>query len=317
MSHFGAVQAQDYLGALWGVGVRTENAVESDVERALAQRKLVRTWPLRGTLHLVAAEDVHWMLDFLAPRIVQRHTARLQREHQLDDKAVRRCRAVIERALGGGKRLTREEMYAALEQRGIDARDQRGLQILWRLAHDGVICFGPRDGKQQTFVLLDEWVPPTPNPLTGDEALAELTRRYFNSHAPATAADFAWWSGLTVAEAKRGMELAEIVDDESPVEPVSSTHLLPAFDEYTVAYKDRSAIGHNVLDPAVVIDGLVAGTWKRVLHRGEVEITISHFRPLTPKEQRALTEAADCYARFLGVTARPPALVPAEPPTVA
>ncbi len=246
VAHLGAVQAQDYLGALWAGGLRMRAAVEGDVERALAEREIVRCWPMRGTLHFVAAEDARWMLELLAPRVLARHRARLQRDFELDPRTLRRSHTLIERAMQGGNALTRPELYATLEKAGISTTASRGLHILFALAHQHLICFGPRRGKQPAFVLLDEWLPAT-KPKPRDEALGELARRYCTGHGPATAADFAWWSGLTLKEANEGLALADVrLPNVSRSHPTPSVHLLPPFDEYTVAYKDRSAI----IDPA-------------------------------------------------------------------
>lgn len=320
VSHLGAVQAQDYLGALWAVGTRMETATESEVEAALASRSIVRCWPMRGTLHFVAAEDARWMLELLAPRVLARHRPRLQREFELDPKTLRRCAKLVEKALAGGNALTRAELYTAFEDRGIATRDSRGLHILFALAHESLICFGPRKGKQPTFVLLDEWLPAT-KPKPREEALAELARRYFGGHGPATIADFVWWSGLTMKEAKEAIALTELEHeaiDEQPmwfasvpdVSSLSATQLLPPFDEYTVAYKDRSAIvepafatkvnaGGGMINAVVVVDGRVIGNWKRTLRGTSVEITISAFRELTPSEEQAIEREAERYADFL------------------
>jgi Winged helix DNA-binding domain len=291
VAHFGAMQAQDYLGALWAVGTRMKQATEADVERALADREIVRTWPLRGTLHFVAAEDVHWMLDFLAPRIIRRHAARQEREHGLTEAVLRRARRKARQALEGEKQLTREELYAAL---GVE----NGLQIVWRLAHEKLICFGPRRGKQQTVVLLDEWIPRSRD-VAPKDPLAELARRYFQSHGPATAADFAWWAGITLSEARRVLP----GEAEAPRASRGGVHLLPPFDEYTVAYKHRDDIidpafakrvnaGGGMLNAVVVANGRVVGTWKRA------GMQISLFRALTRSEERALRNEIARYERF-------------------
>jgi len=304
VAHLGAVQAQDYLGALWAVGARMKTAVESDVERALAERSIVRCWPMRGTLHFVAAEDVRWMLELLAPGVLTRHRPRLEREFGLDARTLRRSRPLVERALRGGIAMTRSEIYALIENGGIATGGSRGLHILFALAHERVICFGARRGKQPTLVLLDEWVPPAKSK-TREEALAEIARRYFIGHGPATVADLMWWSGLTMKETKEAIALAGVdVESEANARVTRpSVQLLPPFDEYAVGYKDRTSILDPAVDKAiVVIDGLAAGQWKRTLRGESVDITISPFRALTAHESRALERAANRYAAFLGRT---------------
>jgi hypothetical protein len=184
VSWLGAVQAQDYLGSLSAVGARTQGATEKTIEQAIADRAIVRTWPMRGTLHFVAASDVRWMLALLTPRILARSKRRFQ-ELELDDAVLARSEELLEKALQGGKQLQRDEIYRLLEQANISTASQRGYHILWRAAQQGHICLGPRSGKQQTFALLEEWVP-TARPLAREEALVELTSRYFTSHGPAT-----------------------------------------------------------------------------------------------------------------------------------
>src|SRR5262245_16568260 len=320
----GAVQAQDYLGALWAVGLRMRNAVEADIERALADGTIIRTWPMRGTLHFVAAADIRWMLELLTPRIVAGSAQRLHRQAGLDEATFTRSKELFSRALQGGKRLTRNAMYKVLEADGISTADYRGLHILGRLAQDGLICFGPREGKQQTFALLDEWAPRRP-PMARDEALAELASRYFTSRGPATLQDFAWWSGLTMADARAGLEMAkprleqEVINGQTfwLASSMSATkytpqtaHLLPAYDEYTVAYKDRSAVldqaytkqvnsGNGIIYPTIVVEGQVVGTWKRTLKKDTVIITPSPFVKLEHDETLALAEASNRYGKFL------------------
>jgi hypothetical protein len=339
----GGVQAQDYLGALWAIGLRCAGATEVDVERAIAAGTIVRTWPMRGTLHFVHATDMRWMLRLLAPRSID-GAARRHRELGLDESVFVLSREAFVRALLGGGRSTRDELYAVLERAGVSTTGQRGYHILWRMAQEGLVCFGPRRGKQQTFVLLDEWVPPdaSAEPLERDAALAALAVRYFAGHGPATVADFAWWSGLAAADARTAIALAaprlsrepdgEIEYWTAPgtrqagapagdavVGPAGTeslaVHLLPAFDEYLVGYRERATVldprdaarvvpgGGGLLLPTAVADGRVVGTWKRTLKKHEVVVTVRPFAPLTEGVALGLDAAAARYGRFLGKAA--------------
>jgi hypothetical protein len=323
----GAVQAQDYFGSLWAIGLRMRNAVEGAVEQAIANKSIIRTWPMRGTLHFVAAADVRWMLELLTPRVVAGPARRHHQQVGLDELIFARSRKLFERVLQGGKQLTRNAMYESLEKAHISTAGQRGLHILSQLAQDGVICFGARQGRQQTFALLDEWVP-SAGSKPREEALAELARRYFSSHGPATLQDFAWWSGLTMGDAREGLEMGkaqlvnEAVDGKiywfassmrtATAKAASPTaHLLPAYDEYTVAYKDRSAVldplhareassGKGIFYPTIVVDGQVVGTWKRELRKEELVVKPSPFEQLNKSETRAFASAASRYGDFLG-----------------
>lgn len=323
----GAVQAQDYLGALWAVGLRMPPervTTEADVEKALAERTIVRTWPMRGTLHFVAAPDVRWMLALLAPRAAASAAGR-HRQLELDEATFTRSRKLFETVLRDGKQLPRSEMYEKLEDAGISTAGQRGIHILGRLAHDRVLCFGARDGKQPTFVLLEDWIPPAPA-LEREAALAELARRYFTGHGPATVQDLVWWSGLKVSDAKAGLAAAaaelrrETVDGqdywmapESPDDTAAGVYLLPGFDEYLLGYRDRTAVldprhaativpgGNGMFLSTLVIDGRVAGTWKRTLKKKTVAVTVTSFAALRKKDRPALKLAVERYGRFLGL----------------
>ena len=204
MKWLGAVQAQDYLGALWAIGLRLKNSNEAAIEKAVEERKIVRSWPMRGTLHFVAAQDLRWMLKFLTPRVIQR-SAGLYREAGLDSRVFAKSSKLLSAELKRNPQLTRNEIYAIWERAKISTSGQRGLHILGHLAQTGLICFGSRNGKQQTFVLLEEWLPASKTPQK-EEALATLALTYFQSHGPATIHDFSWWSGLTIAEAKNAVQ---------------------------------------------------------------------------------------------------------------
>ncbi|MGB8647384.1 MAG: winged helix DNA-binding domain-containing protein [Anaerolineae bacterium] len=323
---FGAVQAQDYPGGKWAIGLRLPNSTDRDIERAIADRAIVRTWPMRGTLHFVAAADIRWMLKLLIPRVAAGSAARL-RQAGLDQAVFARSRKLLVKALEGGKRLTRGAIYKLLEAAHISTANQRGLYILHYLAEEGTICFASHEGKQPTFALLDEWVLPG-RMLERDEALAELAIRYFTSHGPATLQDFAWWSGLTITDARAGLEavklrlIEENIDGKiywlpqstpSAKKHTGTAHLLPNYDEYLVAYTDRSAVRGRIkavkldsrtdaiLDPMMVVDGQVVGRWKRTLNKDSASIATQPFVELTAAEIRAFATAANRYSKFLGM----------------
>ena len=322
----GAVQAQDYSGALWAVGCRLKTAKEEEIEKAIADKTIVRTWPMRGTLHFVSPEDAKWMLQLLTPRVIARAAGEYKRSG-LDKKVFYKSRKIIIKALQNDKQLVRGEMYRVLEEAKIDTSNTRGLHILGFLAQEGVICFGPRMGKQQSFVLLDEWIPGS-KLLKDDEALAELTQRYFTSHGPASIQDFVWWSGLVVAEAKKGLELVkknfveEKINGQSywmaqtiPSGKTSGTYLLPNFDEYLVGYKDRSAALetlhsrkvftiNGIFNPVVIINGKVVATWKRSFIKKEVLIQVQSFKTLSPIQKMSIEKVAKKYSKFIGMSVK-------------
>ena len=323
----GAVQAQDYYPALWALGLRTERATEATIERAIIDRQIVRSWPFRGTTHFVRPEDIRWMLELSAPRALK-ITARHQ-ELGLGESVFRQSRVIVSRALQNGKPQTRKALYKALDEASISSDGQRGIHILGRLAQEGLICIGPHDGKQQTFALVDAWLPPG-RKLEREEALAELARRYFASHGPATWQDFTWWSGLFAAEARAGLEMvkSELAPAEAdgqaywfsptPAVPESASpmaHLLPVYDEFLVAYRDRRAAlkpeyaaredsGNGIFRAPILMEGQVVGTWTRELKRESVVVNPRLFRSLNQDERDALAAAADRYGRFLGLSAR-------------
>jgi hypothetical protein len=288
----GAVQSQDYGAAKWALALRMRNATHAQVEEAFNEGRIIRTHLLRPTWHFVLPEDVLWLLELTAPQ-VNRRSGSGYRMFELDAAVFKQSNKILTKALRGGKHLTRATLKDALNKSGVAADNGvRLAHILLRAELDGVVCSGPRFGKQFTYALLEERVPPA-KPLSRDEALAKLTRRYFQSHGPATLQDFVWWSGLTVSDARRGIELAgetETRITQIPNRIENPCHLLPAFDEYFVAYKDRE----GGLGPTIIINGRAVGTWKR----DSKTVNLNLLRPVNKSEQRAITKAVERYVEF-------------------
>lgn len=327
VAHFGAVQGQDYLYSLWALGQRVAGATEASIEQAIADRQLVRNWPMRTTLHYVTAADARWIVKLNAERTLRSATRRL-REEGLDDDTLARSRRVIVAALRANGPMARPDLLKTLDAAGVSPAGQRGYFMLWYHANEGLIAIGPRMGKQQSIVLLDDWLPPTKE-LTRDEALAELARRYFTSHGPAQVKDFIWWSSLAAAEARAGLEMVKSqlaretigskeywFEPAQPVEAVTrpTAHLLPYLDEYIVAYRDRDAVqdpaynalvdsGNVIFHAPFLIDGRVAGFWKRELKKERAIIEVTSFRPLSDAERNTLVAAGAQFGAFLGLAA--------------
>ncbi len=322
----GAVQSQDFAGAKWALGLRLRNATDAQIESAFNAGRILRTHALRPTWHFVAPEDIRWLLMLTAPR-VNAVNAHMYRQLDLSESVLKRSSAVLAKALQGGRQLTRAELAAALERARIRTGESMRLgYIVHRAELDAVICSGARRGKQFTYALLEERAPAAKR-LRRDEALALLTERYFASRGPASAHDFAWWSGLTVTDARRGIELVRSKLDRAQVGEVeywftesarsrrsASTvaHLLPNYDEYFIGFKDRSAIepaaaipfilGNPALNSHIlVLDGQVVGGWRRTLKKDHVVVEVMPLVKLARDGQRALRTAMDDYGRFLGL----------------
>ena len=303
LGHMGALQAQDYASALLAIGLRVRGATASSVRAAFDSHAIVRSWLLRGTLHAVPAADLRWMLALLGQRNVAGVAGRFQRLG-LDDRLIAKVHRLAAHALDGSVPRTRAHLFDIFKSNGIDTAENRGNQILWRLAHDGLLCCAGFDGAETTFALLDDVVP-VAHTLSRDEALARLGQRYFTSHGPASAADFAWWAGLTLADAKRACAAADglaerdglwMAADASPTKPATSIHLLPGYDEYLLGYKDRGAVlaehhathlvpgGNGIYKPMLLVNGQIGGTWQRA----SGEISTAPFEPLPRGTTRAL-----------------------------
>ncbi|HET9518431.1 MAG TPA: winged helix DNA-binding domain-containing protein [Actinoplanes sp.] len=326
---FGAMQAQDHGSVGWSLGARLPGTTVDDVRAALERREALRTWPMRGTVHLIPPRDAHWMLDLTGVRALAGAAARranLGLSEQVADRAV----AVLGEALAGGGRFTRAQCVQVLQDAGVDASGQRAYHLLWYASQRGVTCIAPHVGTEQTFVLLDEWVPDPYRP-ERDEALGIIALRFFRSHGPTTRQDFAGWTGLPAADAKRGIAAAgdalttvrvdgvEMICTQHlldrPITPATGVLALPGFDEYLLGFKDRTMMldpehkqavipgGNGVFQSTVVRDGRVIGTWKRTLTKRQVMIDVRPLVPLRARERARVAAALEPFARYLGLPA--------------
>jgi Winged helix DNA-binding domain len=325
VSWLGAVQAQDYPGAKWALALRMRRTTDAAIGRAFAAGAILRTHVMRPTWHFVAPADIHWMLALTAPR-VRAATAYYDRQLGLDAALVRRSNKAMAAALDGGAQLTRQELRTVLRKAGVAADGgQRLAHLTIHAELDGVICSGALRGKQFTYALLDERAPER-RVLPRDEALAELTWRYFTSHGPAQLRDFVWWSGLTMADARAGVEMAgrhlavEVIGGKKYWFSASaraigrlrrSAYLLPLYDEFLIAYKDRSAAldpalwkpiaGREPFSAAIVVDGRVVGGWKRTLTERQVTVALDLPVPLKRNDAGLVAAAARRFGTFLGL----------------
>ncbi|MCE9576131.1 MAG: winged helix DNA-binding domain-containing protein [Deltaproteobacteria bacterium] len=334
VARLGAIQAQDYAGCRWAVALRlratvatsapTVTPTEAAIDRALAEGAILRTHALRWTWQLVARADIRWLVAFAAPRLYARNARRLA-ELGVDAPTRAASQRVFARALADGAHLTRAELGSALTRAKIPDAPERLSYLLSCAELDGLLCSGAPRGAAVTYALLDRRAPDARPALRRDDAIAELARRYFASRGPATVADFAWWAGVTTTEARAATDavattlVADTIDDTptwraartAPAIASPSAYLIPAFDEYLIAYRDRDAIldpafarrvnaGGGMLDPCVVVDGRVIGVWRRELARASVAVSISLFEDAPPRVARALTAAAARYGAYLG-----------------
>lgn len=319
----GAVQAQDYAMSKWAVGMRLKNATDITIEDALVKGTILRTHILRPTWHFVAAADIRWMLQLSAPR-VHAYIGHYYRKLGLDKKLFNRSNKVLEKILQGKQYLTRTEIAAAWEKAKIDTGDLRLNHLLIYAELEGLICSGPIRGKHITYALLEERVPAAKQ-FSREESMYELALRYYQSHGPASLKDFAWWSGLSLTDVRQAIAsagnklLSQKTDTETYYYPdtlqqgsaVTSTLLLPNFDEYVVAYADKSLYtgkeaerllrsGNPLFSNTVVVNGQVAGIWKRSVKTKTIEVSVETGIDLPAAREKQLREAIRTFKNFYG-----------------
>ncbi|MGH2736538.1 MAG: winged helix DNA-binding domain-containing protein [Actinomycetota bacterium] len=322
----GAMQAQEFPYAKWSVAQRAGGVDEAAIDRAFADGAILRTHVLRPTWHFVLPADIRWLLALSAPR-VHASNRLYYRRFELDEELLAKCNALLAKALEGGTQLTRKQLADVLDRAGISASGPRLAYIVMHAELDAVICSGAPRGKQHTYALLDERAPQA-RALDRDEALAELTRRYFTARGPATMRDYSWWSSLTAADCRSGLDMIksrleqEVVDGRTywfaahpaPGKKASQAiDLVQCYDECIVSYSESKdvlrappAMGAPSADTAafyhaVLLDGRVIGHWRRAPKQKHPVVETSFYRPLARAEARALDAAVERFGRFLGM----------------
>ncbi len=326
---FGAMQGQDLASLMWSLGLRLPGRSSDDLHTELEQRTVLRTWPMRGTVHLVPSRDAKWMLELMGPRVLA-GAAQRRKVIGLTEETADRAEEVLRAALTGGGRLTRAQCRDTLTSAGIGVEGQQLYHLLWYASQRGTLCIAPHVGAEQSFVLLDEWAPEPHRP-ERDEALATIALRYFRSHGPTTRQDFAGWTGLTAADCRRGIALAgdalaavrvggvEMMVDATLLDAVDEAPgddflALPGFDEYLLGFKDRALMldpahkqavipgGNGVFQSTLVRAGRVVGTWRRTVRAKQISIEV---RPLVPFGTADRARAETAFAPYGEFTGRP------------
>ena len=333
VSWFAAMQAQDLASVKWSLGIRLPELTETDIDEAFERGDILRTWPMRGTIHLIPSRDARWMLEATGTRQLKGVEKRWD-YLGLDRATVERAGEVLAGALADGGRLTRAQAATALNEAGIETSSQRLYHLLWHTSQIGITCIGPTIDKEQTFVLLDDWAPDQ-RELSGEDAITELAWSYIRSHGPVPATDFAGWAGIPVTQARKAfaandgravtvesdfgelwlatdlLERAGEVADRDTGAP--DVWALPGFDEFMLGYKDRRAFlddGHldlvvpgsnGMFRSTVVVSGAVVGVWKRTISKTKVKVDVEPFKKLTKAQYSDLVLSLERYGRYLGV----------------
>jgi hypothetical protein len=320
---FGAMQAQDMASGLWSLGARLPGFTAGDVTAALERGEAIRTWPMRGTVHLVPPADAHWMLELMGVRALA-GAAKRREIIGLEEKTAERGVEILAAALAGGQRMTRAQCLLTLAEDGVSLAGQQGYHLLWYASQKGVTCITPHIGKEQTFALLDDWAP-RPHRPDRDEALGIIALRYFRSHGPATRGDLQRWTGLTATDCKKGIAVAgdalavdgDLIFDpvlrDLPSHPGGDWVALPGFDEYMLGYKDRSLMldpahfdavvpgGNGIFQATIVRAGRVVAVWKRTLGKKAVTVDVIPLVGLKPAERTKAEAALEPFASFVGL----------------
>ncbi len=315
----GCIQAQDFGAAKWAIGNRITAIGDSDIERDFNEGNILRTHILRPTWHFIAPEDIRWILKLTAGKVISSNRLYHQKLG-IDDSDLKKSKRVFEKELSGGRQLTRNELNGLLKKKKINTDDIRMAYHLMDAELIGLLCSGARQGKQFTYTLLEERVPGFKS-MDDNNAIRELTKRYFQSRGPATLKDFCWWSGLSFQNARQGIEMNAMDLNSETIKgdiywfyklketpKITGIQLLPVYDEYAVGYNNRSAIldpehnkvtGSGIFRPVIIHQGKIAGIWKKTVQKGKVSIEKEFFKTPAKTAGAFLRKAEKDYHRFL------------------
>jgi hypothetical protein len=323
VSWMGVIQAQDYSMAKWAIGVRMSDPSEKRIESSLDKGEILRIHVLRPTWHFISADDIYWMLHLSAQKIKSSLRSR-HKELELTESVITKTSGIIEKSLSNGLSLTRDELATEFQNAKIKTDANRLSHLLLRAEMDGIVCSGPKKNNKQTYSLLSERIPHK-NDLSRDESLAALAKRYFLSRCPATLEDFVWWSNLSITDARKAIDFVrsyffpETIGSSKYWLPNSfsaagsgtnSVHLLPAFDEFLISYKDRSislslvhhkktVTDNGIFYPPVVLNGQVAGLWKRTIQKNRVIVNMNSFQSFNKSTRSLIDSKIHVFGEFL------------------